>query len=41
MTPSEYRRLHAGKAADGGIDQPIPTSTSPIPKPARPNLAAH
>jgi AraC-like DNA-binding protein len=41
MTPSEYRRLHAGKAADGEIDQPISTSTSPISKPARPNLAAH
>jgi hypothetical protein len=41
MTPSEYRRLKAGKAAAVGIDQPISTSTSPISNPARSNLAAH
>jgi AraC-like DNA-binding protein len=41
MTPSEYRRLNAGKAADGGIDQPISDSASPISNSARSNLAAH
>jgi AraC-like DNA-binding protein len=41
MTPSEYRRLNAGKAADVGIDQPISESASPISNSARSNLAAH
>jgi AraC-like DNA-binding protein len=41
MTPSEYRRLTAGKAADAGIDQPISESASPISNSARSNLAAH
>jgi AraC-like DNA-binding protein len=41
MTPSEYRRLNAGKAADAGIDQPISESASPISNSARSNLAAH
>jgi AraC-like DNA-binding protein len=41
MTPSEFRRLNAGKAADGGIDQPISDSASPISNSARSNLAAH
>ena len=40
-TPSEYRRLNAGKAADVGIDRPIPESASPISNSARSNLAAH
>ena len=41
MTPSEYRRLNAGKAADVGIDQPISESASQISNSARSNLAAH
>ena len=41
MTPSEYRRLTAGKAADAGIDRPISESASPISNSARSNLAAH
>jgi AraC-like DNA-binding protein len=41
MTPSEYRRLTAGKAADAGIDQPISESASPVSNSARSNLAAH
>jgi len=41
MTPSEYRRLNAGKAADVGIDRPISESASPISNSARSNLAAH
>jgi AraC-like DNA-binding protein len=41
MTPSEYRRLTAGKAADAGIDQPISKSAGPISNSARSNLAAH
>jgi AraC-like DNA-binding protein len=40
-TPSEYRRLNAGKAADVGIDRPISESASPISNSARSNLAAH
>jgi len=39
-TPSEYRRLNAGKAADVGIDRPISESASLISNPARSNLAA-
>jgi AraC-like DNA-binding protein len=39
-TPSEYRRLNAGKAADVGIDRPISESASPISNSARSNLAA-
>ena len=35
MTPSEYRRLPCGKAADSEIGQPISTSTSPISNSAR------
>ena len=41
MTPSEYRRINARKAADVEIDQPISESASPISNSARSNLAAH
>ena len=40
-TPSDYRRLHAEKGPESGIDPPISTSTSPISNSASSNLAAH
>jgi len=41
LTPSDYRRLKTGKAADSGFGQSISESASPIPNSARSNLAAH
>jgi AraC-like DNA-binding protein len=40
MTPSEYRRLNARKAADSGIGEPVPESASRIPSSASSNLSA-
>jgi AraC-like DNA-binding protein len=41
LTPSDYRRLNLGKAADSGIDRPISDSARRVSTSARSNHPAH